>query len=51
MYNLLEYSKIIEKPDDFVEMDDYCEFTVLDIKKIQALLERNIEMILYLFFK
>ena len=41
----------IDNPDDFVEMDDYCEFTVLDIKKIQALLERNIEMILYLFFK
>ena len=41
----------IDNPYDFVEMDDYRKFTVLDIKKIQALLEINIELILYIFFK
>ena len=41
----------IDNPYDFVEMDDYHKFTVLDIKKIQALLEINIELILYFFFK
>ena len=49
------WNKIIElmdinDPNDFVIIDDYGdEFIVLDIeKKIQALLEINIEMILYL---
>ena len=39
----------INNPNDFVEIDDYRdEFIVLEIEKIQALLEIKIEMILYL---
>ena len=50
-------SKIIElmdidNPNDFVIIDDYGdEFIVLDIEKIQALLEINIEIILYLLLQ
>ena len=42
----------IDNPTDFVETtldDDEDEFIVVDVEKIQALLEINVEMILYLF--
>ena len=50
------WNKIIELmdidfPNDFVKIDDYGEFVMLDIEKIQPLLEINMEMILYLFSK
>ena len=51
------WNKIIElmninDPNDFVIIDDYGdEFIVLDIEKIQALLEINIEIILYLLLQ
>ena len=39
----------IHYPEDFVIIDDYGEFIMINIeKKIQALLEINIEMNLYL---
>ena len=42
----------IDNPNDFVIIDDYGdEFIVLDIEKIQALLEINIEIILYLLLQ
>ena len=42
----------IDHPNDFVIIDDYGdEFIVLDIEKIQALLEINIEIILYLLLQ
>ena len=41
----------IDSPNDFVKIDDYGEFVMLDIEKIQPLLEINMEMILYLFSK
>ena len=42
----------IDNPNDFVIIDDYGdEFVVLDIEKIQALLEKNIEIILYLLLQ
>ena len=49
-------NKIIESMDidsanDFVEIDDYGEFIMSYRKKIQSLLELNVEMILYLFLK
>ena len=42
----------IDNPNDFVIIDDYGdEFIVLDIEKIQALLEINIEITLYLLLQ
>ena len=41
----------IDNPNDFVKIDDYGEFIVLDIEKTQALLETNIEMILHLLLQ
>ena len=43
----------INDPIGFFETtldDDADEFIMLEVKKIQALLEMNIEMILYLFY-
>ena len=39
----------IDNLNNFVEIYDYGEFIILDIEKIQVLLEINIEMILHLF--